>query len=52
MKKPVEYEFVLRDGSKRYEIICERPDVWSFMKMHQAISAKPLKIPNDVVHPP
>ncbi|MGU9981482.1 hypothetical protein ACJ4V0_15715 [Phreatobacter sp. HK31-P] len=43
MGKPVEYEFTLPDGSKRYEIVCERSDVWAFEKMHKAVSSRPLK---------
>jgi hypothetical protein len=43
MGKPVEYEFILKDGTKRYEIVCKRTDVWAFKKMHQAVSARPLR---------
>ena len=40
--KPTEYEFTLPDGSKRYEIVIERTDVFQFQKMHKATSAKPV----------
>jgi hypothetical protein len=38
---PVEYEFTLADGSKRYEIAIERGDVQRFFKMHRAVSCRP-----------
>ena len=46
--KPIEYEFTLPDGSKRYEFV--DPDagysvmqqVSMFMKMHGATSARPV----------
>jgi len=41
--KPVEYEFVLQDGSKVYEIVCERSDVWAFQRMHNAKACKPVQ---------
>lgn len=37
-----EYEFTLPDGSKRYEIVEQASDVFGFMRMHKAISAKPV----------
>ncbi|WP_457152696.1 hypothetical protein [Mesorhizobium sp. P5_C1] len=40
--KPTEYEFTLPDGTKRYEIVIERKDVFIFQKMHGATSAKPV----------
>ncbi|WP_179293665.1 MULTISPECIES: hypothetical protein [unclassified Mesorhizobium] len=43
MTKPVEYEFTLPDGSKRCEIVIERKDVFTFQKMHGAVSAKPVE---------
>lgn len=43
MDRPVEYEFTLPDGSKRYEIIYERKEVSAFQKMHGAIKAQPVK---------
>ena len=43
MEKPVEYEFILPDGSKRYEIVYERKEVFAFQKMHGAVSAAPVK---------
>lgn len=46
MDKPIEYEFVLPDGSKRYEIVYEHADVWAFKRMHQAVSARP--VPREV----
>ncbi len=41
--KPVEYEFVLQDGSKVYEIVCDRSDVWAFQRMHNAKACKPVE---------
>jgi hypothetical protein len=54
--KTIEYEFVLRDGSTRYEIV--DPDagysvlaqVNMFMKLHGAYIARLLK-PNDPTYP-
>lgn len=43
MEKPVEYEFTLPDGSKRYEIVFERKEVFAFQKMHRAVKAVPVK---------
>ncbi|WP_176479181.1 hypothetical protein [Mesorhizobium sp. WSM3860] len=43
MTKPVEYEFTLPDGSKRYEIVIERKDIFTFQRMHAAVSAKPVE---------
>lgn len=40
---PVEYEFTLPDGSKRFEFIVERGDVAAFMKMHGAVKAMPVR---------
>ena len=42
--KPVEYEFVLPDGTKFYEIVCERGEAFKFMRMHGAISAMPVPL--------
>lgn len=42
MLEPVEYEFELPDGSKRYEIVYERREVLIFQRMHGARSAKPI----------
>lgn len=47
MEKPVEYEFTLPDGSKRYEIVYERREVLVFQKMHGAVSAKPVEVSNE-----
>lgn len=44
MTKPTEYEFTLPDGSKRYEIVIDRKDVFVFQKMHRATSAKPVEV--------
>ena len=41
--KTTEYEFTLPDGSKRYEIVYERKEVFTFQKMHGAVSAKPVE---------
>lgn len=43
MEKPIEYEFTLPDGSKCYEIVCERKDVFVFIRMHGAIKAVPVQ---------
>ena len=45
--KPVEYEFILPDGSKRYEIICHPSDVNIFKRMHKAVVARPVKQEED-----
>lgn len=37
----VEYEFTLRDGTKVYEMVEQPADVHAFMRMHNAIAAKP-----------
>lgn len=39
--KPTEYEFILPDGSKRYEIVCEPRDVFTFQRMHGSTCARP-----------
>ena len=41
--KGTEYEFTLSDGSKRYEIVMDRKDVFDFKKLHKAVSAQPVK---------
>lgn len=43
MSRPTEYEFVLPDGSKRYEIVYEQKEVFIFQKMHGAVSARPIR---------
>jgi hypothetical protein len=42
-ERSTEYEFTLPDGSKRYEIVYDRTDMYVFIKMHKAISARPVK---------
>lgn len=46
MQDWVEYEFILRDGSRRYEIIdltvATRPQVFAFKRMHGAMLAWPV----------
>ncbi|WP_189341873.1 hypothetical protein [Mesorhizobium sp. M2A.F.Ca.ET.067.02.1.1] len=42
-EKPTEYVFTLPDGSKRYEIVIGRKDIFTFQKMHGALSAKPVE---------
>jgi hypothetical protein len=42
-ERSTEYEFTLRDGSKRYEIVYDRADVFVFIKMHKAVAARPVK---------
>lgn len=42
MEKPVEYEFTLPDGSKRYEIVAEQADIFTFQRMHGATGATPV----------
>lgn len=46
MRDYVEYEFVLPDGSCRYEIIDltapAMPQMWAFKRMHRAVAAWPL----------
>ena len=37
-----EYEFILADGSVRYEIVSCRKDVVTFKTMHGAVSARPV----------
>ena len=41
--KPIEYEFVLPDGSIRYEIVYHPSDVFTFKRMHNAVIARPAK---------
>jgi hypothetical protein len=41
-QRPTEYEFMLPDGSKRYEIVYDRSDLHAFIKMHNAVSARPV----------
>jgi hypothetical protein len=41
--KPTEYEFTKADGTKFYEIVCDRKDLHIFQKMHSAVSAKPVQ---------
>lgn len=41
--KGTEYEFVLPDGSRRYEIVFDASDVPAFMSMHGAFRASPLR---------
>jgi hypothetical protein len=41
-EKPIEYEFVLKDGSKRYETVYDRKEVFVFQKMHDATIARPV----------
>lgn len=43
MPRPVEYEFVLPNGDKRYEIVYEQKEVFIFQKMHGAVSAHPIR---------
>lgn len=43
MREPKEYEFILPDGSKRYEIVYEHKEVFIFMKMHKATAALPVE---------
>ncbi|MER9375972.1 hypothetical protein [Mesorhizobium sp. M0491] len=45
MNKPTEYEFTLPDGSKRFEIVIERSDAFTFQKMHKATAFKPVDAP-------
>lgn len=42
MENPVEYEFTLPDGSKRYEIVSDRKEVFLFQTMLGATSALPV----------
>lgn len=46
MRESVEYEFILRDGSCRYEIIDltapARPQMFAFKRMHDAVAAWPV----------
>ncbi len=42
MCAPIEYEFVLPDGSKRYEIVFRPDEVFAFRHMFGAVSARPL----------
>lgn len=41
--KPIEYEFTLLDGSKRYEFVSEIGDAFRFQRMHKARSFKPVE---------
>lgn len=41
--KPVEYEFILPDDSKRYEIIYHPSDVNIFKRIHKVVVARPVK---------
>lgn len=43
MTKPVEYVFVLSDGSRRFEIVTSRRDVAVFVRLHHAMLARPLE---------
>ena len=47
MSDYAEFEFVLRDGSKRYEImdlsIPIGGQMFAFMRLHGAVSARPLE---------
>lgn len=43
MEKPIEYEFTLKDGDKRYEIAYNRREVFMFKRMHKAVAVKPVK---------
>lgn len=42
MAAPIEYEFTLADGSKRYEIVFRPDDVLVFTRHYGAVSAKRL----------
>lgn len=50
MSKPIEYEFTLPDGSKRYEFVLKggsqsvAAQVSTFMKMHGATRAQPVEL--------
>ena len=49
MPKPLEYEFTLPDGSKRYEFVDPEcgtsvlKQIEMFKKMHGAVSARPVQ---------
>ncbi len=43
MDKPIEFEFTRPDGTKRYEIVYERKEVFVFMQMHGAVKAEPVR---------
>jgi hypothetical protein len=47
MRDWVEYEFILPDGSSRYEIIDlnvpARPQMWAFIRMHKSVLAWPVE---------
>ncbi len=43
MPRPVEYEFVLPNNEKRYEIVYDIKEVQKFKEMHGAISANPVR---------
>ncbi len=54
MKEAVEYEFILPDGSKRYEFVDRYSEGYSeitqinmFMKMWKAVSARRVSPPTD-----
>ena len=38
-----EYVFTLPDGSKVFEIVFERREVFQFQRMHKAVSARPVR---------
>lgn len=40
--KPIEYEYTLADGSKRYEIVYDRKEAFAFQKMHEKESGGPV----------
>ena len=39
-----EYEFTLKDGTKKYDICKSNSDVHAFVKMHNAVKAKPVYV--------
>lgn len=44
LKKPVEYEFTLADGSKVFEIVCNTGDINVFARGHKATAYKPVAL--------
>lgn len=42
-----EYIFILPDGSRRFEIVMQRSDVWALKSMHGAVSCMPLRMYED-----
>lgn len=42
MSGPVEYEFILPDGTTRYEFCYSRAEFWTFYRGYKAIAAKPV----------